>query len=50
LSSGKEQVQSLAFKTANKAEMITRLNDSMRAFSCGTKEQDDLTAVVSKRL
>jgi serine phosphatase RsbU (regulator of sigma subunit) len=39
-----------ASRDAASAEIITRLYENVIAFSNGTKQQDDLTAVVIKRM
>jgi serine phosphatase RsbU (regulator of sigma subunit) len=39
-----------ASRDSASAEIITKLYESVTAFSNGTKQQDDLTAVIIKRL
>jgi serine phosphatase RsbU (regulator of sigma subunit) len=39
-----------ASRDSTSAEIITRLYETVTAFSNGTKQQDDLTAVVIKRM
>jgi serine phosphatase RsbU (regulator of sigma subunit) len=39
-----------AARDSASAEIITKLYEGVTAFSNGTKQQDDLTAVIIKRL
>jgi serine phosphatase RsbU (regulator of sigma subunit) len=39
-----------ASRDSASAEIIARLYESVTAFSSGTKQQDDLTAVIIKRV
>jgi serine phosphatase RsbU (regulator of sigma subunit) len=46
-----EQFESIRLsRESPPAEIITRLYETVNAFSRGTKQQDDLTAVIIKRL